>query len=214
MNVRACHFHPEVYRGEETVNIANVLRDDGLWSAISPLTDCHKANNNSERTLQMVDSTLPHHQYNICSMLIDFNVYTPPVVRELSIKGFENALLLHILWYSYLLPSIPRALTLRHVALLPSPCIFTGTIKGRNVFHAEYKSAFRVFHSHFCACQHFSSFFSPLLSCHAFFSHSLCINHYSLYTGGLRKLQVDHSRWAQPVSPKHFVCKCLDILVN
>lgn len=108
----------------------------------------------------------------------------------------------HIVWYSYLLPlrlpSIPWALTLRRVALLPSPCIFTGTIKGRNVFHAEYKSALRVFHSRFCACQHFSSFFSPLLSCHAFFSHSLCLNHYSLYTRGLKECkwitQGEHSQ--------------------
>lgn len=46
MNVHACHFHPGVDRAEETVNIANVLRDGGVWSAIKPLTECHKANNN------------------------------------------------------------------------------------------------------------------------------------------------------------------------
>jgi len=44
----------------------------------------------------------------------------------------------------------------------------------------------------------FLLFFFPLLSCHAFFSHSRCINHYSLYTGGLRRYnwitQGEHSR--------------------
>lgn len=57
------------------------------------LTECHKANNDFERTLQRVDSTSTHHQQNICTILTDFTVYTPPVVRELIIKGSENALL-------------------------------------------------------------------------------------------------------------------------
>lgn len=206
MNVCACHFHPGVYWEEETVNIANVLRDDGFWSAIRPLTECCKANNDWERTLQMVDSTLQHHQYNIYSKLTDFNLYTPPVARELSIKGFENTLT-----YTLILLSAPSKITFYSTSTNPLPCsivafpLHIGTIKGRNVFHAEYKWAFRVFHSHFCACQHF--FFPHSFPVMPFF-HTACALITIHCTQKSERVQVDHSRWAQPVLPEPF---CLQV---
>lgn len=78
MNVCFCHFHLGQYWGEEAANIENTLRDDGVWSAIRPLAECHRANG-WERTLPMVDSTFLHHQHKICRMLHDFNVCTPSV---------------------------------------------------------------------------------------------------------------------------------------
>lgn len=76
MNVCLCHFHP----GEEAINTENILRDNGVWSAIRPLAECHRTND-WERTLPLVDSIFLHHQYNICDMLCDFNMYTPSVLR-------------------------------------------------------------------------------------------------------------------------------------
>lgn len=40
MNVCVCYFHP----GEEAIKIENILKDNGVWSPIRPLAECHRAN--------------------------------------------------------------------------------------------------------------------------------------------------------------------------
>lgn len=116
---------------------------------------------------------------------------------KLSIKWYEEC---STLTHTLIFLSAPAkttfyswALPLQHVALWPSSCIFIGAIKGKNVFHATHKSGSRVFHSHFCFCQHFSSFFPLFFSCHAFFFHATCALFIAFRRSG--SVQLDPSRW-------------------
>lgn len=124
---------------------------------------------------------------------------------KLSIKWYEEC---STLTHTLIFLSAPAkttfyswALPLQHVALWPSSCIFIGAIKGKNVFHATHKSGSRVFHSHFCFCQHFSSFFPLFFSCHAFFfSCNLCIIHciqevWERTTGSLKMTQDERGQF-------------------
>lgn len=135
---------------------------------------------------------------------------------KLSIKWYEEcSTLTHALIFLSATPKTTFyswALPLQHVALWPSSSIFKGAIKGKNVFHAKHKSGSRVFNSHFWFCQYFSSFFSPIFFLPCLFFHAAC----ALFIVSRRsgRVQLDHSRWAWPVLPEHFVYMCLDILVN